>query len=74
MPEVAQTVVESMSMTTKLILLAIALIVGALYYIYTNIQQFKGSVGILFQKMQNELDKVEIQEVEEEEEISSKEN
>jgi predicted Holliday junction resolvase-like endonuclease len=50
-----EAVISSMSFTTKLIILAILLLAGAIYYMYTNVQKFKGSVALLFQNLQEQL-------------------
>lgn len=68
----SEETVSSLSLSTKLIIVALILVVAALYYLYTNLEKFKVSVVNILKSLQNSEEPVqdepvveEIQEAEE---------
>ena len=65
----SESLTENMSLTTKITFLALVLLVIAIGYLYYNMKQFKESVGTLFLKLQNMMDKASNEEPEGEIEV-----
>jgi hypothetical protein len=57
------TQVNTISLTQKLIIIAILFLFGAVYYIYNYMQNFRMSVAALFQKYYNDTCKKETEEL-----------
>lgn len=67
------SVISSMTLSTKVLIVAVILLGAALYYVYNSLQTFKGSVSSVFQNIQDSMAQPDVNEEEEEEDVNKEE-